>query len=76
MIGIHWDSTLSVAEIILKARQLFGLQTPGEIVLIASWCIWTHRNSIIFYGASISLDRWKHSCKYEICLVLHHAKPL
>ncbi|KAF8752688.1 hypothetical protein HU200_011928 [Digitaria exilis] len=74
MIGIHRDSTLSVTEMVLQARQLFGLQSFREIVLIASWCIWTHQNSIIFDRASISLDRWNFSFKDEIGLVLHRAK--
>ncbi|KAF8695310.1 hypothetical protein HU200_037536 [Digitaria exilis] len=74
-IGIHWDSTLSVTEMVLQARQLFGLPSFREIVLIASWCIWTHRNSIIFDGAFVSLERRKSSFKDEIGLVLHRAKP-
>ncbi|KAF8663617.1 hypothetical protein HU200_055339 [Digitaria exilis] len=60
---------------VLQARQLFGFQSFGEIALIASWCIWTHRNFIIFDGASISLDRWKCSFTGMIGLVLLRAKP-
>ncbi|KAF8740150.1 hypothetical protein HU200_013810 [Digitaria exilis] len=66
---------LSIAEMVLQARQLFGLPSFREIALIASWCIWTHGNSIIFDGASISIERWKCSFKDEIGLVLHRAKP-
>ncbi|KAF8701341.1 hypothetical protein HU200_033671 [Digitaria exilis] len=75
MIGIPWDPTLLVTKMVLQARQLFGLSSFREIALITSWCIWTHRNSIIFDGASIFLERWKRSFKDEIGLVLHRIKP-
>ncbi|KAF8676463.1 hypothetical protein HU200_047018 [Digitaria exilis] len=42
---------------VLQARRLFGLSIFREVAIIATWCIWTHRKAIIFYGAALSMVR-------------------
>jgi hypothetical protein len=41
-----------------------------EVIMIAGWTIWCHKNVIILDGASISLDRWKEAFKDEVSLGL------
>nr|TKW32091.1 hypothetical protein SEVIR_2G147300v2 [Setaria viridis] len=75
LLGIAWDFTLSTSEMIIRASQLFGSTIFREISILECSCIWTHRNSIIFYGRSLSLVRWRQSFKDEFALILHRAKP-
>ncbi|KAF8768566.1 hypothetical protein HU200_007495 [Digitaria exilis] len=69
ILGIQWDTSLAETEMILQARQHFGSQIFREIAILAPWCIWTHRNSIILDGGILSLDRWKFSFKSEFSLI-------
>jgi hypothetical protein len=34
--------------------------------MVASWCIWNHRNDIIFDNVSLSLVKWRSSFKEEL----------
>ncbi|KAF8724304.1 hypothetical protein HU200_021333 [Digitaria exilis] len=51
----------------LRAREGFNSVIFREVVIIAMWSIWKHRNSIIFYGGSLSFAAWRRFfCgKYE-----------
>ena len=74
-LGISWDPSLALTEMIMQARNQFGLAIFREVAIVAAWCIWTHMNSIIFDGASLSFDRWRQAFKSEFGLILHRAKP-
>jgi hypothetical protein len=74
-LGISWDSSLNITEMVLRARQSFGLIVFREISMVASWCIWLHRKSLIFDGGALSVGRWKQCFKEEFSLVLRRAKP-
>ncbi|RCV12993.1 hypothetical protein SETIT_2G311300v2 [Setaria italica] len=67
-LGINWDVNLPPLDMIIQAREQFGNCIFREIVIIASWAIWTHRNGIIFDGLEKSLARWKHSFEEELKL--------
>lgn len=61
-------------DIILDARQQFGSPVFREVVIIACWCIWLHRNTIIFYHGTLSLARWRNHFKEELAPVALRAK--
>ncbi|KAF8711990.1 hypothetical protein HU200_028967 [Digitaria exilis] len=58
----------------LEARKDFNSRIFKEVVIIAAWAIWTHRNEVIFYRAHIALRRWKQLFRDEFSLLLHRAK--
>ncbi|RCV19087.1 hypothetical protein SETIT_3G356100v2 [Setaria italica] len=74
-LGVSWDLSLSTVDLIIDAHQKFGSKIFMEISMVACWCIWLHRNGIIFDGAALSLDRWKMGFKEELSLIMHRAKP-
>nr|TKW09525.1 hypothetical protein SEVIR_6G108100v2 [Setaria viridis] len=75
-LGVIWDTSLDYGQMILKARQEFGKVFFGEIVIIASWAIWCHRNNIIFDGASLSFAAWRELFEKDIKLVTLRVKPV
>jgi hypothetical protein len=74
-IGFFWDISLPLSEMVVHARTAFGLAIFREIAILAAWCIWTHRNSIIFDGGSLSFRRWRQALEDELSFLLHRAKP-
>jgi hypothetical protein len=58
-----------------KSRRQFNSKIFREVIMVAGWCIWCHRNAIIFDGASVSLGPWKAAFKDEFALIIHRAKP-
>ncbi|KAF8646115.1 hypothetical protein HU200_065961 [Digitaria exilis] len=64
-----------MTKMILQARIQFGICIFREVAILATWCIWKHRNSIIFDGASLSLDRWRQGFMEDVRMLLHRAKP-
>lgn len=65
---------MHIEERIVESRS-FNSVIFREIVLVASWAIWTHRNEVIFYGVPLSLRRWKKLFQEEFSLVIYRAKP-
>jgi hypothetical protein len=65
---IYWDTNLAFRLMVLKARQEFGRSFFREVVLIVSWAIWCHTNSILFDGGSllsgtalrVPLNKWEN----------------
>lgn len=74
-IGIQWITSVNIVERIVQARFDFGLQSFREIAMLAAWCIWNHRNAIIFGGDLVSMSVWVHLFKQEFGLLLHQANP-
>lgn len=62
-------------EMVLDTRQCFGRKIFREIAITTCWSFWTHGNSIIFDGASLSSTRWKEIFKGDFGLVIQRAKP-
>jgi hypothetical protein len=56
---IIWDLSLSVIELIEDGKRHFQFDCYMEVVVLAAWCIWIHRNNLIFNGVQISFARWK-----------------
>lgn len=75
-LGITWDIDLSPLDMIITARELFGSAIFGKIIIIAAWCLWCHRNSIIFDNMSLSFAAWHASFVREMKLVTLRAKPI
>ncbi|KAF8755765.1 hypothetical protein HU200_011234 [Digitaria exilis] len=60
---------------IITARATFGNAIFWEIVIVALWSIWKHRNSIIFfYGESLSFNKWRLYFFQEMSLVTLRVK--
>jgi hypothetical protein len=57
---IVWDLSLSVLEMIEQQKRQFLSGCYMEVIMMAAWVIWIHRNNIIFNNASICLAQWKH----------------
>jgi hypothetical protein len=55
---IVWDLSLPVVSMIAQQRSMFGFDCFMEVVILATWSIWLHRNNIIFNSAHVSLNRW------------------
>ncbi|KAF8753586.1 hypothetical protein HU200_011621 [Digitaria exilis] len=55
---------------IIAARAAFGNAIFREIVIVASWSIWKHRNNIIFNGESLSFNKWRLCFFQEMSLIL------
>ncbi|KAF8657776.1 hypothetical protein HU200_059936 [Digitaria exilis] len=47
---------------IIEARRQFGAKILRELIIVACWSIWTHRNE-------------KHIFREEFGLVIHKAEP-
>nr|TKW31341.1 hypothetical protein SEVIR_2G099200v2 [Setaria viridis] len=69
----RWNLSLNISDLILHAC-CFSKKIFREISIVASWCIWTHRNSIIFDRGVLSFDCWKGVFKEEFALIIHRAK--
>ncbi|KAF8656098.1 hypothetical protein HU200_060804 [Digitaria exilis] len=54
---------------------MFGLPVFMVVIIIYAWCIWVHRNSIMFDAGVLSVARWKKSFMDDFSLVLHRTKP-
>jgi hypothetical protein len=71
---IIWDLSLPVAELIENGKRLFQFDCYMEVVVLAAWCIWIHRNDLIFNGVHISFARWKKEFRDLFLLCKHRAK--
>lgn len=49
LLNISWDLAKPPLDMIIDARQQFGSPIFREIIMVAAWSIWCHRNSIIFF---------------------------
>jgi hypothetical protein len=63
-VGSYWDFMGSFSEYywnghLITARRIFGSSIFREVSMLACWCIWLHRNSIVFYRGDLSFARWK-----------------
>ncbi|KAG2655638.1 hypothetical protein PVAP13_1KG026000 [Panicum virgatum] len=74
-LGIDWDLTLDPYLMFLRAREAFNSVIFREVVIIATWCIWCHRNDIIFYGSSLSFSSWRCAFLKEMNAVTLRVKP-
>lgn len=43
-LGVQWDLSQPPLDIILTARAHFGSSIFSEVIIVAAWCIWCHRN--------------------------------
>ncbi|KAF8711301.1 hypothetical protein HU200_029324 [Digitaria exilis] len=60
-LDIHWNTSVDFQTMMLEARVNFGSVIFREVIIMAMWSIWTHRNSIIFDGGSLSFAWWRRS---------------
>ncbi|KAF8756303.1 hypothetical protein HU200_011124 [Digitaria exilis] len=74
-LDIHWDTTLDFQAMILRARERFNSVIFREVIIIAMWAIWKHRNNIIFDGASLSFACWRKLFVESMKAVTLRAKP-
>ncbi|KAF8670387.1 hypothetical protein HU200_050690 [Digitaria exilis] len=61
---------------VITSRETFGSTIFREIVILATWSIWCHRNSIIFDNKNLSFMAWRASFVREMDLVTLRAKPV
>ncbi|TVU41863.1 hypothetical protein EJB05_15419, partial [Eragrostis curvula] len=59
----------------IQEYKYFMSECYMEVITVAAWTIWTHRNSIIFYGGTVSIPRWKAEFRSAFSLSMHRAKP-
>lgn len=75
-LDIHWDSLVDFQTMVLKARHRFNYVIFREVIIIAMWAIWKHRNSIIFDGAMLSFAAWGKIFAENMKAVTLRAKSL
>lgn len=61
-----------VSDMIFDAQQQFGQSIFREVVILACWCIWLRRNSIVFDCGSLA--RRRSLVKEELARVSFGAK--
>jgi hypothetical protein len=69
-----WNLSLSVVEMIEDGKEQFTHACYMEVVILASWAIWIHRNNLIFNNVHISFGKWKHDFRDLFLLCIHRAK--
>jgi hypothetical protein len=69
------DLSLPVVEMIEAGRRHFSHNSYVEVITIAAWSIWIHRNNYIFNGDQTSFVRWKKELKELFLLCKLRAKP-
>lgn len=69
LMNVQWPQNVSLLDRLALAKACFGSLIFLELDIVAAWCIWTMRNSIIFYGKS-PLGRWKISLREELSLCI------
>nr|TKW38309.1 hypothetical protein SEVIR_1G106500v2 [Setaria viridis] len=74
-LGINWDTALQPTEMITKAREDVNSCIFREVLIIACWSIWCHRNTIIFDNGSLFFKRWRSLFEREMNLVNLRVKP-
>jgi hypothetical protein len=79
-VSVHWNTSLLPQDMLIKSRRQFGSKKFSEVIMVAGWTIWCHRNAVIFDASSVSLGHWKEAFKDELSLIIHRAnsktKPL
>lgn len=73
-INIQWNEDLEITERIIQGRRDFHSCIYRELLLVAVWAIWKHRNEVVFDGVPVSLRRWKVIFMEELSLVCYRAK--
>jgi hypothetical protein len=74
-IQIIWDLSLPVADMVQEQRSQFPSSCYMEVIILAAWSIWIHRNNIIFNNGQISFARWKGEFRELFLLCKRRAKP-
>ncbi|KAF8760527.1 hypothetical protein HU200_010079 [Digitaria exilis] len=59
LLHIRCNIGLEITERVIRARRDFNSCFFREIMLVASWEIWRHRNEVVFDGVPPSPRRWK-----------------
>ena len=72
-LSINWDLSLSLLDMILKARGDFDNVIFREIFITTCQVIWTTRNGVIDNG-QVDVNLWKGHFKEELGLVCAQAK--
>jgi hypothetical protein len=75
LLHIIWDLSLPVIEMIEEQKGQFPNGCFMEVIIMASWSIWIHRNSIIFDNQQLSTSGWKKEFNDLFIICTHRAKP-
>jgi hypothetical protein len=68
LIKVCWNTSLPPHLMLIRSSRQFNSKIFIEVIMIADWTIWCHRNAVIF-------DGWKFSFKEELSPIIHRAKP-
>ena len=73
---MFWDLSLPVIGMIEEGRGNFSHRSCYmEVVILACWSMWTHRNNIVFDNGVASFPIWKQEFRTLFAMVVHRAKP-
>jgi hypothetical protein len=56
-VHVTWDMNMHIFDRIVQARRDFGRKFFREILIVACWALWKHRNEVIFDAVNLSLAR-------------------
>jgi hypothetical protein len=65
-LGIVWDDEAPIHQKIQLAKSQFHFPFFMEVFMIAAWCLWNERNSLVFNGRAPGLNSWLISFKKEV----------
>ena len=71
----EWNYDMELVDMLLDGRARSNLNCFKEILIIGFWSIWNHRNTILFEGDQINMDRCLAMFKETFSLIMHRAKP-
>lgn len=74
-IGISWDLSLPVVELIQQGKNSSSKFCFSELVILTCWSIWRLRNKVIFQNEAVSLVAWRREFRDVFTLVIHRVKP-
>jgi hypothetical protein len=58
------------------AKSQFPFPFFMEVFMIAAWCLWNERNSLVFNGRAPGLSSWLLAFKKEVEVHLFRIKPV
>lgn len=65
-IPIIWNLNLQPFDMVLEARETFGIKIFREIFIIACWIIWLTKNNVVFDNEQANVTTWKRRFRDEL----------
>ena len=71
---IEWQQADSMEQVFFLTKRSFNKPFFTEVVILASWHIWKHRNDVVFSRIQPSFRAWRRAFLHEASLHVHRMK--